>query len=73
MIIKINKKPTQKVRKSINFTIDNLNFIESLNRDGNRSFTINNLIELIREKVSDYVEQKGENISIDEAFEVIKQ
>ena len=73
MIIKINKKPTQKVRKSINFTVDNLNFIESLNRDGNRSFTINNLIELIREKVSDYVEQKGENISIDEAFEVIKQ
>ena len=73
MIIKINKKPTQKVRKSINFTIDNLNFIESLNRDGNRSFTINNLIELIREKVSDYVEQKGENISIDEAFKVIKQ
>ena len=73
MIIKINKKPTQKVRKSINFTVDNLNFIESLNRDGNRSFTINNLIELIREKVSDYVEQKGENISIDEAFKVIKQ
>ena len=73
MIINNNKKPTQKVRKSINFTVENLDFIESLNCNGNRSYTINNLIELIREKVSEYVDQKGENISIDEAFEIIKQ